>query len=232
MNNVVTVLFDVDSEAYKAFAGLRARTGNPAYLVSEAVLLTKENGQTKIVEAIDTGLNTDDDTATGMLVGSLAGIIGGPLGVLLGAGVGALAGSVVDTADAREDVSLIELVASKLYDGETVIIALVQENPVGAFDTLFDDYGCTIVREDVAIIADEVEQAREAEKELERQARANMRAQKKADHKAKVDERKAAIDARFEELKAKREADRAEFGEAAADAVAEASHAKDKVFGN
>lgn len=231
MNDVVTVVFDVESEAYQAFTELRAHLVDSSFVVSEAALLKSDGKYVQVFETVDSGATTNDDTAGGMLVGSIAGIIGGPLGMLFGASVGALAGGAVDAFDAGEDISLIEQVANKLYDKQIAIIALVKEEAEGVFDALFSKYGCTIIRQDAAVVADEVEQAREVEAELERQAKAQMRAEKKAERKAKVDEQKARIEAHFEELKAKGEAHRTIFEEGVDEFEAKAHEGHDKVFG-
>lgn len=93
MENVVTVIFDVESEAYKAFTELRNRPFGTDYAVAEASLLKREGDAITIADAFDAAGVTSDDTATGMIVGSIVGILGGPLGVLLGAGTGALIGT-------------------------------------------------------------------------------------------------------------------------------------------
>ncbi|MDO4538572.1 MAG: DUF1269 domain-containing protein [Coriobacteriales bacterium] len=231
MNNVVTVLFNVESEAYQAFSELRENMVGAGYLASEAVLLKAVDKSVEVVDTIDYGVNTEDDTVAGALVGSLAGIIGGPVGMLLGGSIGALSGAVVDAADAHADQSLIEMVAGKLYNDEVAIIALVSEDVSGRMDVRFDKYNCVIIREDAALVAEEVERARETEAELKRQAKAQMRAEKKAERKAKIEEHKAALDARFAELKAKNQSRLEDFDEGVTDFETEANHAKSKVFG-
>ena len=112
MENVVTVIFDVESEAYKAFSEIRAKPFGEGYAVAEAALLKREEAGVTVLEAFDAAAVTSDDTATGMIVGSLVGILGGPLGVLLGASTGALVGSAYDTADAAGSMSMLEITES------------------------------------------------------------------------------------------------------------------------
>jgi len=144
-----------------------------------------------------------------MIVGSFVGILGGPLGVLLGASTGALVGNAYDSADAIDSMSMLEVTAAKLYDGETAIVALVQEEEP-AFDAAFEGYATTIVRHFAVDVMDEVELAREAEVDIANQLRAQLRAELKAE---KREERKSKIQARFDEIKAKHAARKAEYEE-------------------
>ena len=203
MDNVVTVVFNVESEAYQAFANLRNKPIAEGYVVAEAALVKREGNALNVADSFDAAGVTADDTATGMIVGSLVGILGGPVGVLLGAGIGALAGGVLDSNDAIDSVSMLEATAVKLYDGEAAIIALVQEDEP-AFDAAFEGFGVTITRRFAVDVFDEVERAREVQEQLANEAKAQLRAEKKAAREEKREERRAKLDARFEAAKAKR----------------------------
>ncbi len=212
MENVVTAIFEVESEAYKAFSEIRSMPFGDGYAVAEASLLKREGDAITIVDAFDAAAVTADDTATGMMMGSIVGILGGPLGVILGAGTGALVGSTFDSMDAVDSVSMLEVTAAKLYDGETAIIALVQEDEP-AFDAAFAAYETTIIRHFAVDVANEVDLAREATAEFENQLRQQLRAERKAERAEKREERKSKIKAHFDELKAKRAERKAAFDE-------------------
>ena len=224
MENVVTTIFEVESEAYKAFSELRGMPYGEGYTVAEASLLKRDGDAIIVVDAFDAAGVTADDTATGMIVGALVGILGGPLGVLLGASTGALVGSAYDSADAVDSASILEVTAAKLYDGEVAIVALVQEDEP-AFDAAFAGYQTTVIRHFAVDVMEEVDLARKAEADLSNQLREQLRAEKKADKAEKREERKAEraekrearkakIQARFDEAKAKRAERKAEFDEA------------------
>lgn len=214
MDNVVTTIFDVESEAYKAFTEIRNKPFGEGYAVAEASLLKREGDTIALADAFDAAGTTSDDTASAMLIGSLIGILGGPLGVLLGAGAGALIGSSKDTADTIDSLSMLEITAGKLYDGEVAIVALVQEEEP-AFDAAFEGYQTTIVRHFAADVMNEVDLARKADADQANQLREQLHAERKAELEAKRAERKAELDekraeaeaqiqARFDEIKAKR----------------------------
>ena len=212
MENVVTAIFEVESEAYKAFTELRNKPVGEGYSVAEASLLKREGDSIIISDAFDAAAVTSDDTATGIVVGSLVGILGGPLGVLLGAGTGALIGSTYDSVDAIDSASMLEVTAAKLYDGDVAIIALVQEDEP-AFDAAFAEYETTIIRHFAVDVLDEVDLARQATADFENQLRGQLRAERKAERAQKRDDRKAKIKAHFDEVKAKRAERKAAFDE-------------------
>ena len=202
MENVVTAIFDVESEAYKAFAEIRQKPFGEGYSVAEASLLKREGDAITVADAFDASGVTSDDTAAGVVIGSLVGILGGPLGVILGASAGALIGSTYDSADAMDSASMLEVTASKLYDGEVAIVALVQEDEP-AFDAAFEGYKTTIVRHFAVDVIDEVDRAREATAEFENQLREDLRAERKAEKAEKREARKEKVKARFDSIKEK-----------------------------
>ena len=202
MENVVTAIFEVESEAYKAFAELRNKPYGEGYAVAEASLLKREGDAITVADVFDASGVTSDDTAAGVVIGSLVGILGGPLGVILGASAGALIGSTYDSADAVDSASMLEVTASKLYDGEVAIVALVQEDEP-AFDAAFEGYKTTIVRHFAVDVIDEVDRAREATAEFENQLREDLRAERKAEKAEKREARKEKVKARFDSIKEK-----------------------------
>lgn len=130
-------------------------------------------------------------------------MLGGPIGILLMGSYGALAGSMLDTGDAIDSMSVIEKVAEKLQEGEVALIALVDEINEAEIDDKLAQYKVIIARFDAVVIAEEVEEAREAEKEMERLARKELRAAKKEEKKEKREAKKAELSADFEAFKAK-----------------------------
>lgn len=201
--NVLIALFDVESEAYQAATELKSAAASEDYIISQLALVTKKDGKLFPADGFDTGIQTSNDTAGGALVGVLLGILGGPIGMLLGASYGALIGGAVDASDAAQNASLLEQVTGKLYDDSTAIIALVQEEDESALDAKLSKFRTTIVREDAAIVAEEVEEARQVERELQRQAREKLRAEKKESREQRIQERRNKIQADFAALKEK-----------------------------
>ena len=196
--NIVVALFEVESEAYQALTQLRNYPGDEKIYVSAAALVKKENGAMHVVDAFDTGANTSDDTAIGGLIGALFGVIGGPIGVILGAALGAQAGMASDTGRALGDASVVAIVASKVFEGEIAIAALVSEDEP-AFDAVFANFKTTILRFDAADVADDVDCLYELEAEISNQVLEEVKADRKAARAERREERRAKIKADLEE---------------------------------
>ena len=188
MQNVLVSIFEVESEGYQAITELKNAPAADGSLISQAVLVKKENGAIKVLDSFDTGVKTTDDTAIGGLVGMCIGILGGPIGMLLGASWGSLMGMTIDASDAGEAASLIEQIAGKLDDGVT-LIGLTDEEDESVLDNKLSAYKTVIARFDAAVVSQEVETAREMQKEMARKAKADLRKQRKEEFKEKVNEK-------------------------------------------
>lgn len=102
MESIVSIVFEVESEAYQAMTALKKAPITKQRIISQAVLAKKVDGHIVVEDGFDTGLETADDTHLGGLLGGLVGIIGGPVGVLLSGSIGALSGSLVDSFDTEK----------------------------------------------------------------------------------------------------------------------------------
>ena len=203
MYNIVAAVFDVESEGYQAMTTLSKTPIIEETSILQMALVKRENGAVKVCDSYDSGIHTTDDTLLGGLLGGLLGVLGGPVGVLLMGSYGTLAGSMVDTADALDTATVIEKVSEKLVDGEIALIMLVEEINEDEIDSKLKGFKVTIARFDAAVVAEEVEQAAEAQKEMERQARKELRAAKKEGRKEKREAKKAEISASFAAFKDK-----------------------------
>ena len=203
MESVISMVFAVESEAYQALNDLRRSPVTDKYVVSQASVVKSVGGKVVAQEGFDTGMETRDDTAMGGLIGALVGIVGGPIGMLLTGSMGMLAGSIADAGDIKRNLSLMEKVTEQLVNGETAIIALAQEKEPGALDEKLSKYQVSITREDAAEVAVAVKRAQEVQKQLEQDARKQLREDKKEDRQKKIEERREKIKGDFENLKKK-----------------------------
>ena len=176
--NLILVNYKVESEAYQALSELKRETSNANYTLSQAAIVKKENGALNIMDGFVNGATTGDDAWRGSLIGSLVGILGGPLGVLLGGSMGMLIGGAVDANDMAENASLLEKAGDSILDGETAIILLAQEEYETALTAKLNNFDVSITRFDAAEVAAEVEHAREIEKQMAKEAREKMRAER------------------------------------------------------
>ena len=203
--NVLIIYFNIESEEYQAFAEMRQDTFSEgkSFLIEQASLFKRENGNIITKDMLNNEQSKSDGVVIGTIVGSFLGVLGGPLGVLLGMGMGATIGSIPALHDAEENAGLLQSVTSRLQDNDSAIIAVVQEENEAQLDDYFAKFDTTIVRYDAHVIEEEIEYAEELQQELARQARIQMRKERSADRKHKVEEKRAEIKARFEVLKEK-----------------------------
>lgn len=201
MENLVVSIFKTESQAYQAFAELKAFRQTENTKVAQIALVENQGGRIVEKERFDFDDSTTDATLTGGLIGGFVGLIAGPLGALYGSAAGGLYGLVVgDTVDTTES-GLIDVVSRKLVAGETAIIALVQETNEEVIDGYFTKYDTEIVRWDVATVTAEVEAALKVQADLYNQAHAQMKAERKAERQAKIEEFKSNVKAKFDKLK-------------------------------
>lgn len=199
-NNVVIAIFEVESEAHQAFNELKRQTAGEGYVVAEAALIQNKANAIDVIDAFGY-TPADAGISTGIVIGSLVGVLGGPIGVILGAATGAWAGSVSDSSRAMDTASAVAVVASKIFDGEIAIAALVQEEEP-AFDAVFADYKATLARYDAADIADDVDRLYELGAEISNQVLQEVKADRKAERADRREERRTKIKAQFEEYEA------------------------------
>lgn len=203
MENIIAAYFKVESEGYQAITTLTGMLVTDQCGILEMALVKKNHGDMTICDRYNSGIHTTDDTAKGGLIGSLVGVLGGPLGVLIGGSAGALTGNIIDAKDAENTESLIETVAAKMQDEDMALIILAEEADEAILDSQLRGYDAEVWRFDAAVIAEEVEEAKEMEKELARQTRLRLRETKKEERKKNIEEKRNKMAAEFENFKAK-----------------------------
>ena len=176
--NVVLANYKVESEAYQALSELKRDTANANYTISQAMIVKRENGKLNVMDGFVNGITTGDDTWMGGLLGGLIGILGGAIGVLLGGSVGMLVGGAVDAGEMAGDTSLLEKAGDSIADGETAIILLAQEEYETALTAKLNDFDVSITRLDAAEVAAEVEHAKEVERQMAKETREKLRAER------------------------------------------------------
>lgn len=184
--NVIVAVFNVESEGYQALTELKQSAASETYFVTAAALVKKEGKITTVVDGFDTGADTVNDTMIGGLVGMMLGIFGGPLGVLLGGSYGALVGATVDAGEAVFGVSMLEQIADRLDDGMVAIVALAGEESEEALDTKLAAFDTVIARFDAETVAEEVDRAYEKQYEMARQAKLDLRKERKEEIAEKI----------------------------------------------
>jgi uncharacterized membrane protein len=194
VENVITVYFNVESEAYQSFSELKnAPYNTEPYAIAQAALVRNEGGQIKVMDGFNADLGTVDDSIAGGFIGTMIGIIGGPIGMLLGGSMGYLLGSVIDTGEEIHNVSLLEQIATRLQEGEVAIIVLAKETDESFLDARMQNFDTVLTRHDAAVVKKELEEAILLQDELQRQVRRDLRNHKINEHKERIEESKMKI---------------------------------------
>ena len=203
MQNIVAVLFRNESEGYQAITELRQAAATDRYTILQMALIKRQGQTVSVCDSFDSGIQTGNNVMIGGLTGALIGILGGPVGVLLMGSYGMLAGSLTGSAEAMDNAALIEMVSSKLLDGEIALIALAEEASEAELDARLGKFDVEIARFDAAVVAEEVEEAQKIQKEMDKMARKELREVKKAERKKNIEEKRAKISADFAAFKNK-----------------------------
>lgn len=203
MNNVLTVLFQVESEGYQAFTQVQQQLEKKLYFIPQMALVKYHAGRLEMLNTYVSPAVEDGKAFSGGLFGSLLGIIGGPIGMLLGGTTGAVVGMASGQAANQEAASLLENVCSKLDEGTVAMVALVEEESEVVLDQLFSSFNAVVLRRPVEFVAEEVAEAKRMEEEMQRQLRAKLRAEKKAELADKLQQTKDKILSDFDKFKAR-----------------------------
>src|SRR3954451_7706605 len=126
--NVIATTFSEASRAYEALARLKELAAEGQIDLHDAGVV--ERAQDGTLHLRDEAGDEDDGlaTLTGGTIGLLIGILAGPLGVLLGGAVGLLGGAIVDAEDDDETDSVLEHISRSIGNGETAVLADLDES--------------------------------------------------------------------------------------------------------
>ena len=162
MDVLITARVHSSDDGKAILAAFREKAVADNYVVSQAALVKRGNGNTETLETFDSGAKTSNDTLLGGVAGGILGLAAGPVGALVAGGLGALAGSVKDDDEEWKGSGMISYAASRLRSGELAVIALAREDDENALDSIFRQYATLPFREDAAQ-ADEALRAAEKE---------------------------------------------------------------------
>ena len=195
--SVVIMRFPQSSQAYQALSDLRGLGESLTSLEvrSAALVERRPDGTLRVPEQGDNLVGAG--TATGGLIGTLVGVLGGPLGVLLGFGTGALVGGLFDIDRVTSvDGALAQLSAQVPPGSTAVIVEAVEINPE-PLDQLAARFNATIERQPAAQVAAEVQAAAAAAEAAQKEANRVLRERKRAEFKAKIDDKVDTVNERL-----------------------------------
>ena len=176
---IIVTTFSEDSRAYEALARLKELADEDQIdLLDGAVVERAQDGTLRLRD--ETG-NEDDGlaTLTGGTIGLLIGILAGPLGVLLGGAMGLLAGAIVDAEDDDETESVLEHISRSIGNGETAVLADLDESGPSAVDGAMAEGDGRVTRYARKDVEAEIAGAEEAAHKARVKARKELRHQRR-----------------------------------------------------
>ncbi len=137
----------------------------------------------------------------------MIGVIGGPIGMLFGWTGGLLVGGAFDIRRADRSDSVLGEISRYIPLGGTAVVAEVNEYAVEVVDKLMTEQGGTVYRRSAEVVLAELEAAEDAYRKAQKEADRVAREQRKAERRQNAEERKAALKEKLD-VRLSRRADR------------------------
>jgi len=200
LDNVITVSFEEDANAYEAITRLKELDAQHQIALAAAAVVVRDQDGT-IDEKDEVSTPEWSGTAGGGVLGLLIGIIGGPLGVLVGGATGVLVGSMFDLDDADETGSVLGEISKAVRVGHTEVLAELTEQSYEVIDTAMSQLGGSVLRRSVADVEAEIAAAEKAQREAKHKARKELRDTRHKKHQKEVHDEVEALKAKLHHKK-------------------------------
>lgn len=198
MKQVVVAIFNEESRTYEALSNLKNQSDSLNVLA--AGIIRNHQGKLVIKDGFD--LTDNDNWAVGGLIGGLIGILGGPVGILLGSGLGLTIGTGFDLDEADTNESVLSEVANELKPEKLALISILEEENARQLDNLLiEDGAMTIIRKKFVDVQAEIYQNQELENHLAKEARRQMRQEKKEKWHAMAEAKQQELTNKLKHLK-------------------------------
>src|SRR5271165_756186 len=149
MDTVIAVSFDDQHAAYGALTRLKELDEQGQIEVIEAGVVERDGqGQLLVKDEVKEHEAAGHKTAEGGVIGLLTGgLLAGPVCLLLGGTVGTLVGAAVDLSPRDEDEGLLAQYARHIGNGQTAVLAHVEEPDDEVVDSAMATLGGSVLRE-------------------------------------------------------------------------------------
>ncbi len=142
--NFVVITFPSQDEAIKASHNIQDLAVRGDIELKYSVML-KKNNEGK-VEILKKETKNGTESWTGMFIGMLVGLFFGPLGFLISTLAGTAIGAGVDSSHEKFNDNFVNKVKEKLDEGDTAIVANINEQSDVFIDDAMKDFSCDIYR--------------------------------------------------------------------------------------
>ncbi|HEY4600282.1 MAG TPA: DUF1269 domain-containing protein [Cerasibacillus sp.] len=169
---VFIMTFEEDSKSYQAFSELKQlHVAKKVQIEQMAVITNSVEEKLQIKDFMD--MTGPDKTSRGSLIGLLIGILGGPIGMLLGWVSGTMIGASGDAREVRDAMSVFDQTLSMISPGKTgLMVIATAESRDTLQDLAYDELeGGRLLQLDLELVKEEIERARQTERELQQEAK-------------------------------------------------------------
>ena len=218
MDKILAIVFKDEKSAYEGVSALHALDGEGSIVLNTLAVIKKNADGAVSTERVDDDFPPPAGTLAGTAIGSLVGILGGPVGFAVGAGTGALLGLIGDVYTSEVDSDFLSDISTALSPGKYAVVADVDEDWVTPVDTRMETLGGVVLR----MLKSDAKGERRAREAAARRAELD---QLKAEHAKAHADRKAKLQAKIDQLRARLEK-RLEQDQARAKQAAEAMQIK------
>jgi uncharacterized membrane protein len=206
MENMMVIVFETETAVHDGALALKQLDEQGQISVHSIAVIEKNSDGT-------VGLAEEDEFPTyaikGTAVGSLIGLLEGPLGAVEGAKSGAMVGAADDLYNSEVNAEFLQKVASELSPSKYAVVADVSEEKMDPINTKMKALGGKIFRADKNAI--ENEQIKTFDKQISQMEKEKKSAERKAEIQTKIDELKAKRQRIIDRAKMRMEKTKREF---------------------
>ncbi|WP_101773607.1 DUF456 domain-containing protein [Peptostreptococcus faecalis] len=202
MENMVMARFKNLEDAKSVYTYMKnsAIDSNIDFKALQIVLLENDEGRINVLDQYTEKLSEFGKTVIGGLAGLVLGVMIGPFAGFVLGGVGAMIGSGFDITDQSESEGMLYQMYSRIYHGDIVILAIVQEEDELVLNSAVGKKAIDIYRWNAAEIKEEAEYATEIRENLVKDVRKKLKAEKNQTRKSKIEEYKESIKEEFNKI--------------------------------
>lgn len=182
INAEVTVLgkrvfistFEEDSKSYQAFSELKQMHVKQEVEIEQMAVVTN-NTEEKIQIKDFMDMTGPNRTSRGSIIGLFIGILGGPIGMLLGWVSGTVIGATRDAREVQDAMSVFDQTLDMISSEKTGLIVIATAKSREAIRSYIqEELEGRFLQLDLELVMQEIERARETERELQKEARKRM----------------------------------------------------------
>ena len=160
MDDIVAVTFEHPDHAYIGLTRLKELDDQGQIALLEAGVIERDAQRRLLVkDTVDDHDRPVRDTLEGGAEGLLIGALGGPIGLLVGVMAGGILGAAADLSPKDEADGVLATYARHIGNGQTAVLAHVQEPNGEIVDAAMSALGGSVLRDATSDVSAELKRA-------------------------------------------------------------------------